>query len=138
MVSYTDAVFKLVVHKESENWTSLSQNFTKSDLLSLCSLYYSYECPEPWIHVVDRDLTLLKASHFFIPTSASLICTLSGYFLILMADMVWTPKGPPRFKVASLTVSLNVIFKLVVHEESEVWTSLPHSFMKRGLLQLPE
>ena len=31
----------------------------------------------------------------------------------------------------------DAVFELVVHEESESWTSLPHSFTKEGLLQLP-
>ena len=31
--SYMDAVFKLVAHKESEIWTSLSHSFTKGGLL---------------------------------------------------------------------------------------------------------
>ena len=34
---------------------------------------------------------------------------------------------------------MDAIFELVVHEKSEIWTSLPHSFTncKEGLLQLP-
>ena len=31
----------------------------------------------------------------------------------------------------------DAVFELVAHEESESWTSLPHSFTKEGLLQLP-
>ena len=32
---------------------------------------------------------------------------------------------------------MDAVFELVAHEESEIWTSLPHSFTKEGLLQLP-
>ena len=32
---------------------------------------------------------------------------------------------------------VHAIFELVEHEESEIWTSLLHSFTKGGLLQLP-
>ena len=31
----------------------------------------------------------------------------------------------------------DAVFQLVTHEGSESWTSLPHSFTKEGLLQLP-
>ena len=31
---------------------------------------------------------------------------------------------------------MDAVFELVAHEESESWTSLPHSFTKEGLLQL--
>ena len=29
------------------------------------------------------------------------------------------------------------VFELKAHEASEIWTSLPHTFTKEGLLQLP-
>ena len=32
---------------------------------------------------------------------------------------------------------IDAVFELVAHEESDSWTSLPHSFTKEGLLQLP-
>ena len=32
---------------------------------------------------------------------------------------------------------MDSVFELVVHDELEIWTSLPHTFMKRALLQLP-
>ena len=32
---------------------------------------------------------------------------------------------------------MDAAFELVVHEESEIWTHLLHSFTKEGLLQLP-
>ena len=32
---------------------------------------------------------------------------------------------------------MDAVFELLAHEESEIWTSLPHSFTKEGLLQLP-
>ena len=32
---------------------------------------------------------------------------------------------------------MDAVFKLKVHEASEIWTSLPHTFTKEGLLQLP-
>ena len=35
-------------------------------------------------------------------------------------------------KMASL-----IVFELKVHEASEIWTSLPHTFTKKGLLQHP-
>ena len=31
---------------------------------------------------------------------------------------------------------MDVVFELGAHEASEIWTSLPHSFTKEGLLQL--
>ena len=31
---------------------------------------------------------------------------------------------------------MDAVFELVAHEESESWTSLPHSFTKESLLQL--
>ena len=34
-------------------------------------------------------------------------------------------------------VSGSYMVKLVAHKESEIWTSLPHSFTKEGLLHLP-
>ena len=41
------------------------------------------------------------------------------------------------FKMASLSY-MDAIFELVVHEESELWTCLSHSFTKGGLLQLSD
>ena len=32
---------------------------------------------------------------------------------------------------------IDVVFELVIHKESEIWTSVSHSFTKAGLLQLP-
>ena len=32
---------------------------------------------------------------------------------------------------------MHAVFEPVVHKESEIWTSLPHSFTKGELLQLP-
>ena len=32
---------------------------------------------------------------------------------------------------------LRAVFKLKVHEASEIWTRLPHTFTKEGLLQFP-
>ena len=32
---------------------------------------------------------------------------------------------------------MHAIFELKAHEASEIWTSLPHTFTKEGLLQLP-
>ena len=32
---------------------------------------------------------------------------------------------------------MDAVFVLVVREELEIWTSLPHSLIKEGLLQLP-
>ena len=45
--------------------------------------------------------------------------------------------GPP-VKMASLHDSyVDAVFELGVHEASEIWTGLPHTFTKKGLLQLP-
>ena len=49
------------------------------------------------------------------------------------------PYGSPTkhvFKMASGSY-MDAVFELVAHEELEIWTSLPHSFTKEGLLQLP-
>ena len=32
---------------------------------------------------------------------------------------------------------MHAVFELKAHEASEIWTSLPHTFTKEGLLQLP-
>ena len=32
---------------------------------------------------------------------------------------------------------MDAVFELRAHEASEIWTSLPHTFAKEGLLQLP-
>ena len=49
--------------------------------------------------------------------------------------------GPPTnhvVKMASLHGSyVDAVFELRMHEASEIWTSLPHTFTKKGLLQLP-
>ena len=34
--------------------------------------------------------------------------------------------------------SMDAVFELVAHKESDSWTSLLHSFTEEGLLQLPE
>ena len=33
---------------------------------------------------------------------------------------------------------MDAVFELRVHETSEIWESLPHTFTKEGLLQLPD
>ena len=32
---------------------------------------------------------------------------------------------------------MHAVFELKAHEASEIWTGLPHTFTKEGLLQLP-
>ena len=52
-----------------------------------------------------------------------------------------SPYGAPTkhvVKMASLIGSyMHAVFELSAHEASEIWTSLPHTFTKEGLLQLP-
>ena len=51
-----------------------------------------------------------------------------------------SPYGAPTkqmVKMASLVVIAHAVFKPKTHEASEIWTSLPHTFTKAGLLQLP-
>ena len=55
------------------------------------------------------------------------------YMYIKMA-VTFCPRWPHRCKMASLGYLWMPSSKLVVHEESESWTSLPHSFTKEGLL----
>ena len=40
-------------------------------------------------------------------------------------------------KMASLVVTCMPSLNLKPHEASEIWTGLPHTFTKEGLLQLP-
>ena len=51
-----------------------------------------------------------------------------------------SPYGAPTkhvVKMVSLHGSyMHAIFKLKAHEASEIWTGLPHTFTKEGLLQL--
>ena len=51
-----------------------------------------------------------------------------------------SPYGAPTkqvVKMASQLGCMDVVFELRAHEASEIWTSLPHTFTKEGLLQLP-
>ena len=53
-------------------------------------------------------------------------------------NLYWSLWGPYKARVQNGVPGsyMDAIFKLVVHEESEIWTSLSHSFTKGGLLQL--
>ena len=44
--------------------------------------------------------------------------------------------GSHGFKMVSGSY-MDAVFELVAHEESEIWASIPHSFTKEDLLQLP-
>ena len=58
--------------------------------------------------------------------------------IIYIASSLWGPfKARVGNGVSGSYMYMDAIFKLVVHEKSEIWTSLPHSFTKGGLLQLP-
>ena len=59
------------------------------------------------------------------------------FVYIYMSVTLWAPGPHPGFKMASLTVLWTPFSKPVVREESSIWTTLPHHFSKRGLLQLP-
>ena len=48
--------------------------------------------------------------------------------------------GAPTKHVVTMAVSgsyMHAVFELKAHKASEIWTSLPHTFTKEGLLQLP-
>ena len=47
------------------------------------------------------------------------------------------PWGPPGIQNGVSYCFVDAVFEAVVREESSIWTSLPHHFSKRGLLQLP-
>ena len=47
------------------------------------------------------------------------------------------PRATARVQNCVSGSYMEAIFELVANEESEIWTSLPHSFTKEGLLQLP-
>ena len=50
-----------------------------------------------------------------------------------------SPYGAPRKHVVKMASGsyMHAVFELRAHEASEIWTSLPHTFTKEGLLQLP-
>ena len=48
----------------------------------------------------------------------------------------WVPVGPPVIQDGVPSSYMLAVFKLVVHEESEMRTSLSHGFTKGGLMQL--
>ena len=43
-----------------------------------------------------------------------------------------------QISISRSSSCMDAVFKLVVHEESEICTSLIHSFTKASLLQLPQ
>ena len=53
------------------------------------------------------------------------------YIYIYMSVTLWTPAIQDGVSYCYM----DSVFELVANEESEIWISLPHSFMKRGLLQ---
>ena len=68
-----------------------------------------------------------------------------GFYTFNFCEELW-PKlnyrvlwGPYKARVQNgISGSyMDAIFELVVHEKPEIWASLPYSFIKEGLLQLP-